>query len=102
MPPRWARSLSGMALLRKSSESPPPREPGAGELAKRSHRVRQEHLEQWRSAARDVARAWEVWLASDDAERDWAHQVYLEALAREEQAAAHLEEDARTFDGRGS
>lgn len=64
--------------------------------------MRQEHLEQWRNAARDVAHAWEVWLGSDDAERDWAHQVYLEALAREEQAATHLEEDARAFDGRGS
>lgn len=64
--------------------------------------MRQEHLDQWRNAARDVARAWEVWLASDDAERDWAHQVYLEALALEEQAAAQLEEDTRALDGRGS
>jgi hypothetical protein len=57
--------------------------------------VRPELLEQWRSAAKSVARAWEVWLASDEAERDWAHQVYLEALGREERAAELLEQDAR-------
>jgi hypothetical protein len=57
--------------------------------------VQPELLEQWRAAARSVTRAWEVWLASDDAERDWAHQVYAEALAREERAAALLEQDAR-------
>jgi hypothetical protein len=65
-----------------------------------TERVRAEHLEQWRAAARRVDRAWEVWLASDQAERDWAHEVYLEALAREEDAARRLEQDARALDGR--
>ena len=63
-------------------------------------RVRAEHLEQWRAAARKVDRAWDVWLASDQAERDWAHEVYVEALAREEEAARRLEDDARAVDGR--
>jgi hypothetical protein len=49
----------------------------------------------WRSAAKRVARAWETWLASEEAERDWAHEMYLDALAREEQAAARLECDVR-------
>lgn len=56
-----------------------------------------EHLEQWRTAARRVARAWEQWLACDTAERDWAHMVYLDALAREEAAALRLERDTRAF-----
>jgi hypothetical protein len=42
-----------------------------------------------------VGRAWEQWLASDETERDWAHEVYLDALAREEQAAVRLERDIR-------
>ncbi len=50
-----------------------------------------EQLERWRTAARRVAQAWDLWLASDPAERDWAHEVYVEALAREEQAALALE-----------
>jgi hypothetical protein len=56
---------------------------------------RLEHLEQWRTAARRVTRAWEQWLACDAAERDWAHTVYVDALAREEAAAIRLERDAR-------
>jgi hypothetical protein len=54
-----------------------------------------EHLEQWRSAAKRVGRAWEEWLAADETERDWAHEVYLGALAHEEAAALRLERDAR-------
>jgi hypothetical protein len=54
-----------------------------------------ENLEQWRTAAKRVGRAWEQWLASDETERDWAHEVYLDALAREEQAAVRLERDIR-------
>ena len=49
----------------------------------------------WRLAAKRVGRAWQAWLASEDEERDWAHEMYLEALAREEQAAARLECDVR-------
>ena len=52
-------------------------------------------MAEWRSAAKRVGRAWETWLASEDAERDWAHEMYLDALAREEQAAARLECDIR-------
>jgi hypothetical protein len=52
-------------------------------------------MAEWRSAAKRVSRAWEAWLASEDAERDWAHEVYLDALAREEAAAARLECDIR-------
>jgi hypothetical protein len=48
-----------------------------------------------------VGRAWQVWLASDEAEQDWAHQVYLEALDREEQAAARLERGRAGPDERG-
>ena len=70
------------------------------ELESISEEVRAAHLEQWRAAARSVDRAWEVWLGSDQAERDWAHEVYLDALAREEEAARRLEEDARVLDGR--
>ena len=54
----------------------------------------------WRCAARRVSRAWEAWLASEDEERDWAHEMYLDALAREEQAAARLECDIRGLSGR--
>jgi hypothetical protein len=56
--------------------------------------LRSEHLQQWRLAARRVAKAWDLWLASEQAERDWAHDVYVDALAREEQAALILERDA--------
>jgi hypothetical protein len=49
----------------------------------------------WRLAAKRVGRAWEAWLASESAERDWAHEMYLDALAREEQAAARVECDVR-------
>ena len=49
----------------------------------------------WRLAAKRVTRAWETWLAADDDERDWAHEMYVDALAREEQAAARLECDVR-------
>ena len=56
---------------------------------------RLEHLEQWRTAAQRVARAWEQWLACDAAERDWAHDVYVDALGREEAAALRLERHAR-------
>jgi hypothetical protein len=49
----------------------------------------------WRLAAKRVTRAWETWLAAEDDERDWAHEMYLDALAREEQAAARLECDVR-------
>ena len=55
------------------------------------------HLEQWRTAAKRVGRAWEQWLACDPAERDWAHDVYVDALAREEAAALRLERDTRAF-----
>ena len=55
-----------------------------------------EPLEQWRSAARRVESAWSAWLASEASERDWAHEAYLNALAREEQAALRLERDARS------
>jgi hypothetical protein len=65
-----------------------------------TERARAEHLRQWRAAARRVDRAWDIWLSSDQAERDWAHEVYLEALAREEEAARRLEQDARALDGR--
>jgi hypothetical protein len=58
------------------------------------------HLDEWRAAAKRVADAWDVWLASDDAERDWAHEVYLAALDREERAALRLEHDARAMDAR--
>jgi hypothetical protein len=56
--------------------------------------MREQLLEEWRAAAKRVARAWEVWLASDEAERDWAHGVYMDALDREERAAARLEDGA--------
>jgi len=56
-----------------------------------------ERLEQWRTAARGVARAWDAWLASESCERDWAHEAYLNALAREEDAAALLEHEARVL-----
>lgn len=79
-----------MALFQHELESPP----------QITERVRAEHLEQWRAAARKVDRAWELWLSSDQAERDWAHEVYLEALAGEEEAARRLEDDARALDGR--
>lgn len=59
-----------------------------------------EPLDQWRAAARQVAHAWDIWLASDEAERDWAHEVYRDALAREERAAAQLEQHARARAGR--
>ncbi|HEY2600253.1 MAG TPA: hypothetical protein VGI67_01765 [Thermoleophilaceae bacterium] len=64
--------------------------------------VRSEYLERWRVAARQVGHAWEVWLASDEAERDWAHEVYLEALAREEAAAYRLELHERAAAGHPS
>jgi hypothetical protein len=54
----------------------------------------------WRLAAKRVGRAWQAWLASEDEERDWAHEMYLEALAREEQAAARLECDVRELSER--
>jgi hypothetical protein len=56
----------------------------------------------WRSAAKRVARAWETWLASEEAERDWAHEMYVDALAREEQAAARVECDVRELSGRST
>jgi hypothetical protein len=65
-----------------------------------TERVRTEHLEEWRAAARRVDHAWDVWISSEQAERDWAHEVYLDALAQEEEAARRLEDDARTLDAR--
>jgi hypothetical protein len=59
-----------------------------------------EHLKEWRSAAKRVARAWDYWLAADESERDWAHEVYSEALAREEQAALVLARDADALQSR--
>jgi hypothetical protein len=59
-----------------------------------------EQLERWRTAARRVAQAWDLWLASEPTERDWAHDVYVEALAREEQEALALERDVPVRDGR--
>jgi hypothetical protein len=59
-----------------------------------------EPLDQWRAAARQVAHAWDIWLASEEAERDWAHEVYRDALAREETAAARLEQHAHALAGR--
>lgn len=56
-----------------------------------------EHLEQWRTAAQRVERAWQQWLACEPTERDWAHDVYVDALAREEQAALRLQRDARAL-----
>jgi hypothetical protein len=52
-----------------------------------------EQLEQWRNAAKRVARAWMAWLAVDRPDRRRAYTVYLEALADEEHAAAQLERD---------
>jgi hypothetical protein len=60
-------------------------------------RLRSEQLDRWRKAARQVAHAWDIWLSSDEAERDWAHEVYVEALWREEQAAALLEDHTRAL-----
>lgn len=59
-----------------------------------------EELEHWRSAARRVASAWSAWLAAEASERDWAHEAYLNALDREEEAALRLERGARGRDGR--
>lgn len=59
-----------------------------------------EQLEHWRSAARRVESAWSAWLAAEASERDWAHEAYLNALDREEEAALRLELNARGRDGR--
>jgi hypothetical protein len=56
-----------------------------------------ERLQQWRMAAQRVAGAWSAWLAADASERDWAHEAYLNALAREEEAAGLLEHEARAL-----
>lgn len=56
---------------------------------------RLEHLKQWRTAAQRVAAAWGQWLTCDATERDWAHEVYADALAREEEAALRLERDVK-------
>jgi hypothetical protein len=66
--------------------------PRADPAVEEAARLQSEHLERWRKAARQVAHAWDVWLSSDEAEQDWAHEVYVEALAREERAAALLQE----------
>ena len=63
----------------------------SGSIVEGDGHASSEELERWRTAARRVAQAWDLWLASDPAERDWAHEVYVEALAREEQAALALE-----------
>jgi hypothetical protein len=63
-------------------------------------RLQSEQLERWRKAAQQVAHAWDIWLSSDEAERDWAHEVYVEALSREEQAARLLEDHTRALDER--
>jgi hypothetical protein len=74
--------------------------PHADSAVEEATRLRSEQLERWRTAAQQVAHAWDIWLASDDAERDWAHEVYVAALCREEQAAALLEENSRALGSR--
>jgi hypothetical protein len=49
-------------------------------------------LDEWRSAASAVRRAWYEWLAAERAERRRAHAVYLAALVAEERAAHHAQQ----------
>ncbi len=74
-----------------------PLKPRAHPRVEEADSLRAEQLEHWRAAARQVGHAWDIWLASDEAERDWAHEVYLEALSREEQAASLLEDHSRAL-----
>jgi hypothetical protein len=48
-------------------------------------------LDEWRSAASAVRRAWYEWLAAERAERRRAHAMYLAALAAEERAAHRVQ-----------
>ena len=48
-------------------------------------------LRDWRESAQRVTRAWDAWLAADRPERGLRYQVYEEALAEEERAAAQVE-----------
>jgi hypothetical protein len=48
-------------------------------------------LEEWRTAARAVARAWYAWLAAERGERRRAHAAYIAALGAEELAAQQVQ-----------
>jgi hypothetical protein len=47
-----------------------------------------QELQEWRSSARRVARAWNSWLAADRHDRDARYHTFVSALDDEEQAAA--------------
>jgi hypothetical protein len=53
-----------------------------------------ERLNAWRLATRDVEDTWSAWKAAPPSARRSASRVHLAALAREQEAALALEEQA--------
>jgi hypothetical protein len=53
-----------------------------------------EHLQEWRRAARRVARTYKEWCAANSRDRHHIHLSFVDALGCEEQAARRLELDA--------
>ena len=56
--------------------------------------LRTEHLQEWRRAARRVARTYKEWCAANARDRHHLYLSFLDALGCEEQAARRLELDA--------
>jgi len=56
--------------------------------------LRAEHLEQWRHASREAMRAYRTWSGASRSDRHALYVAFLDALRREEQAAARVERDA--------
>lgn len=57
-------------------------------------RLREDQLQEWREAARGVARTYKAWCAANWLDRRDRYLSFLDALGREERAARQVEPDA--------
>ena len=58
-----------------------------------------EQLQDWREASRRVLRTYNAWCAADRRDRHLRYVSFLDALRREEGAAAELERASSVLDG---
>lgn len=82
----FGRSRKSMSAPGPAFEPSPAHEP--------ADRPAAEHLQEWRDAAKRVARAYHAWCAASRSEQQERYRSFLDALRREEGAAQQVERDA--------
>ena len=90
-------SYTGRMLGRSHKTAPAPQsavEASAGSELADPARLRTEHLQEWRDAARRVMRTYHAWCAASRSNKAERYRSFLDALRREEMAARQVERDA--------